>query len=76
MQGCQIILSLNIVDHEITSHPTYTPYFFLETFSDIAHRLGGITPLDVFSDAFPGHKMQEHLRTVPDIHVIWAVTLF
>jgi hypothetical protein len=32
--------------------------FFLEAFCDISHRLGGITPLGVFSDAFPGLKMR------------------
>jgi hypothetical protein len=31
--------------------------FFLEEFCDISHRLGGITPFGVFSDAFPGLKM-------------------
>jgi hypothetical protein len=30
---------------------------FLEAFCDISHRLGGITPFGVFSDAFPGLKM-------------------
>jgi hypothetical protein len=29
----------------------------LEAFCDISHRLGGITPFSVFSDAFPGLKM-------------------
>jgi hypothetical protein len=33
------------------------PFFFLEAFCDISHRLGGITPFGVFSDAFPGLKM-------------------
>jgi hypothetical protein len=33
------------------------PFFFLEAFCDISHRLGGITPYGVFSDAFPGLKM-------------------
>jgi hypothetical protein len=32
-------------------------FFFLEAFCDIYHRLGGITPLGVFSNAFPGLKM-------------------
>jgi hypothetical protein len=32
-------------------------FFFLEAFCDISHRLGGITPFRVFSDAFPGLKM-------------------
>jgi hypothetical protein len=32
-------------------------FFFLEAFYDISHRLGGITPFGVFSDAFPGLKM-------------------
>jgi hypothetical protein len=32
-------------------------FFFLEAFCDISHRLGGITPFGVFSDAFPGLKM-------------------
>jgi hypothetical protein len=31
--------------------------FFLEAFCDISHRLGGIAPFGVFSDAFPGLKM-------------------
>jgi hypothetical protein len=31
--------------------------FFLEALCDISHRLGGITPFGVFSDAFPGLKM-------------------
>jgi hypothetical protein len=31
--------------------------FFLEAFSDISHRLGGITPFGVFSDAFSSLKM-------------------
>jgi hypothetical protein len=31
--------------------------FFFEAFCDISHRLGGITPFGVFSDAFPGLKM-------------------
>jgi hypothetical protein len=30
---------------------------FHEAFCDISHRLGGITPFGVFSDAFPGLKM-------------------
>jgi hypothetical protein len=30
---------------------------FLEAFCDISHRLGGITPFGVFSDAFQGLKM-------------------
>jgi hypothetical protein len=34
-----------------------TIFFFLEAFCDISHRLGGITPFGVFSDAFPGLKM-------------------
>jgi hypothetical protein len=34
-----------------------TFFFFLEAFGDISHRLGGITPFGVFSDAFPGLKM-------------------
>jgi hypothetical protein len=34
-----------------------TPFFFLEAFCDISHRLGGITPFGVVSDAFPGLKM-------------------
>jgi hypothetical protein len=29
----------------------------LEAFCDISHRLGGITPFGVFSNAFPGLKM-------------------
>jgi hypothetical protein len=29
----------------------------LEAFCDISHRLGGITPFGVFSDAFPSLKM-------------------
>jgi hypothetical protein len=32
-------------------------FFFLEAFCDISHRLGGINPYGVFSDAFPGLKM-------------------
>jgi hypothetical protein len=32
-------------------------FFSLEAFCDILHRLGGITPFGVFSDAFPGLKM-------------------
>jgi hypothetical protein len=32
--------------------------FFLEAFCDISHRLGGITPFGLFSDAFPGLKMK------------------
>jgi hypothetical protein len=32
-------------------------FFFLEVFCDISHRLGGITPFGVFSDAFPSFKM-------------------
>jgi hypothetical protein len=32
-------------------------FFFLEAFGDISHRLGGITPFGVFSNAFPGLKM-------------------
>jgi hypothetical protein len=32
-------------------------FFFLEAFCDISHRLGGITPFGVFSDAFPGLNM-------------------
>jgi hypothetical protein len=32
-------------------------FFFLEAFCNISHRLGGITPFGVFSDAFPGLKM-------------------
>jgi hypothetical protein len=35
---------------------------------------GGITPLSVFSDAFPDHKMRVHLLTAPCILVIWAFT--
>jgi hypothetical protein len=31
--------------------------FFLEAFCNISHRLGGITPFGVFSEAFPGLKM-------------------
>jgi hypothetical protein len=34
-----------------------TVFFFLEAFCDISHRLGGISPFGVFSDAFPGLKM-------------------
>jgi hypothetical protein len=30
--------------------------FFLKAFCNISHRLGGITPFGVFSDAFPGLK--------------------
>jgi hypothetical protein len=32
-------------------------FFPLEAFCDISHRLGGITPFGVFSDAFPGLEM-------------------
>jgi hypothetical protein len=32
-------------------------YNVLEAFCDISHRLGGISPFGVFSDAFPGLKM-------------------
>jgi hypothetical protein len=32
-------------------------FFFLEAFCNISHRLCGITPFGVFSDAFPGLKM-------------------
>jgi hypothetical protein len=35
---------------------------------------GGMTPLGVFSGAFPGHKMQAHLLTAHGILFIWAVT--
>jgi hypothetical protein len=38
--------------------------YFLQT--------GGITSLAVFSDPFPGQKMQVHLLTAPVILVIWA----
>jgi uncharacterized membrane protein YagU involved in acid resistance len=31
--------------------------FFQEAFCDILHRLGGITPFGVFSDAFPDLKI-------------------
>jgi hypothetical protein len=40
--------------------------YFLQT--------GGITPLGVLSDAFPGHKMCEHLLTAPGILAIWGLT--
>jgi hypothetical protein len=32
-------------------------FFLLVAFCDISHRLGGITPFSVFSNAFPGLKM-------------------
>jgi hypothetical protein len=34
---------------------------------------GGMNPLCIFSDAFPGHKMRVHLLTAPGRLVIWAV---
>jgi hypothetical protein len=38
-------------------HGRGTYLFFLEAFCNISHRLGGITPFSVFSDAYPGLKM-------------------
>jgi hypothetical protein len=38
-------------------NPLPTLFFFLDAICDISHRLGGITPYGVFSDAFPGLKM-------------------
>jgi hypothetical protein len=35
---------------------------------------GGITHLGVFSDTFPGHKIQVHLLTALGILVIWGLT--
>jgi hypothetical protein len=34
----------------------WRPFFFMRR-SEIFHRLGGITPFGVFSNAFPGRKM-------------------
>jgi hypothetical protein len=47
-------LQLRVV---VVSLPCLSPpsLFFLEAFCDISHRLGGITPFGVFSDAFPGY---------------------
>jgi hypothetical protein len=47
---------------------------FLVTFCDISRSTGEITPFGVFSDAFPGHKMQVHVLTAPGILVICEVT--
>jgi hypothetical protein len=33
-----------------------------------------MTPLGVFTDAFPGHKMWVNLLTAPSIQIIWTVT--
>jgi hypothetical protein len=41
----------------VVDHLTTLGIFFLEAFCNISHRLGGITPFGVFSDAFPGLKM-------------------
>jgi hypothetical protein len=40
-----------------TNHFLLNVVFFHKAFCDISHRLGGITPFGVFSDAFPGFKM-------------------
>jgi hypothetical protein len=45
------------VGQKVLSKPSADSFFFLEAFCDISHRLGGITPFGVFSDAFPGLKM-------------------
>jgi hypothetical protein len=37
--------------------PFFYFFIFLEAFCYISHRLVGITPFGVFSDAFPGLKM-------------------
>jgi hypothetical protein len=34
-----------------------------------------ITPLGVFSDAFPGQKMRVHLLTAPGVLVTWKVPI-
>jgi hypothetical protein len=60
-----------------------TAFFFLEAFCDISHRLGGITPFGVFSDAFPGLKMwvtfcQQHsvqTKWTLGEQTLWKVTL-
>jgi uncharacterized membrane protein YagU involved in acid resistance len=40
-----------------TGRGSVMEFLFFEAFCDISHRLGGITPFGVFSDAFPGLKM-------------------
>jgi uncharacterized membrane protein YagU involved in acid resistance len=45
------------VNNDLIYTDTRMQFFFLEAFCDISHRLGGITPFGVFSDAFPGLKM-------------------
>jgi hypothetical protein len=42
---------------QMTLSFAFLVFFFLEAFCNISHRLGGITPFSVFSDAFPGIKM-------------------
>jgi uncharacterized membrane protein YagU involved in acid resistance len=55
------------------SKPTLFPcqskvFFFHEALCDISHRLGGVTPFRVFSDAFPGLKMWDTFA--------WATAIF
>jgi hypothetical protein len=47
----------NFLRFEARTTLLYESFFFLEAFCDISHRLGGITPFGVFSDAFPSLKM-------------------
>jgi hypothetical protein len=48
-------------------------FVFLDSFCDISRRQVEKL-LSLFSHAFPGLKMWEHLLTEPSILVIWAVT--
>jgi sugar phosphate permease len=52
--------------------------FFYEAFCNISHRLGGITPFGVFSDAFPGLKMRDTFACASVIflaHFIISITV-
>jgi hypothetical protein len=50
-------------------------YFFLMTFRNFSHSLGGITPFSVFSDAFPGLKMWDTFTCATAIFLILSLNL-
>jgi hypothetical protein len=47
--------------------------FFHESFGDVLHRLGGITPLGVFSNAFPGNQMRLKHPKAHSVLVVWFI---
>ena len=59
-------------DNQLLSDSEGSTGFFYWGILRYFTQTGGITPLGVFSDAFPGHKMRVHLLTAPSVKPVWG----